>query len=624
MTSRKSSVARNNAEETRPQRAAKESGRRRLGSLTDLARYARVHHDRWQLCDQIEEILDPIKRAGIWTVVGETGLLTQLIDRVQRSLELFHAIAQHPSEDALEELETLLEDETWDVAVQVLRELRDRLDKQQEMIRHYAEQVAEWRDRVVDDLRKCLERARKAQAPVLREVNEFRQLDALVARADRMLKEPNYVEVAKTLHQLAGLGEAPRQLAEQLDKKEKEGRQFTQQADLLLLQSPLDTHSRRLQYTVLLRTPSEPGTHGINIESSSTLVEEDSTELRSALDRVTEAINHGLCRRVDLAQTAGLAIGAVAGMTRNLVTGPAGDRTITPPVPPNELIQDAGELLYRLVIPEQMQPFLTGTPFSLTITTNDLELPWELMFVEDEFLCLRLPVARMPMGRAVPRRPRLRGIREKLRFLLIYSDPDNNLPLACQEVEKIGDALRQDWQDKIIIDTLMPPNSSGRRLNEALRKGQYDVIHYAGHAGFDKRDGDLSGLLLHGGELFFAQKVRRLLEGRPLVFLNACESAFTANEQEAQQVDRYLQGPAEGLASAFIYGGAVGCIGSLWPVYDAPAAEFAILLYRRVLEGYTIGEAMRQARVDIRAAHPEQITWATFVLYGDPRFHLVD
>ena len=63
---------------------------------------------------------------------------------------------------------------------------------------------------------------------------------------------------------------------------------------------------------------------------------------------------------------------------------------------------------------------------------------------------------------------------------------------------------------------------------------------------------------------------------------------------------------------------------ALWPVYDRPAAEFAIEFYNRVLEGHMIGEAMRQARRVIRDRHPGQITWASFVLYGDPTFRLVD
>jgi hypothetical protein len=65
----------------------------------------------------------------------------------------------------------------------------------------------------------------------------------------------------------------------------------------------------------------------------------------------------------------------------------------------------------------------------------------------------------------------------------------------------------------------------------------------------------MSALLLHEGELCNSQKIRRILEGRPLVFLNACRSGAT---QEPPAVSRIrAQGPAEGLASAFIYGGAL-------------------------------------------------------------------
>jgi CHAT domain-containing protein len=170
----------------------------------------------------------------------------------------------------------------------------------------------------------------------------------------------------------------------------------------------------------------------------------------------------------------------------------------------------------------------------------------------------------------------------------------------------------------------MAAEATGEELNRALLSGDHDVIHFAGHAHFNGKEPDLSGLLLHDQEVFLSQKIQRFVEGQPLVFLNACETGVTANESAGPQtVGEYFWEPAEGLASAFLYGGALGCVGSLWPVYDQPAAEFAVTFYNEVLEGQMVGEAMRLARRSIKQQYPDSITWASFVLYGDPTFQLV-
>ena len=106
------------------------------------------------------------------------------------------------------------------------------------------------------------------------------------------------------------------------------------------------------------------------------------------------------------------------------------------------------------------------------------------------------------------------------------------------------------------------------------------------------------------------------------MFLNACQSARTNNEP-APDGPFHLQKPAAGLASSIIYGGA-GCIGALWPIFDDPAALFAVDFYNEVLKGTMIGEAMRRARRKSREQYPENMTWAAFVLYGDPTSSLVE
>ena len=93
---------------------------------------------------------------------------------------------------------------------------------------------------------------------------------------------------------------------------------------------------------------------------------------------------------------------------------------------------------------------------------------------------------------------------------------------------------------------------------------------------------------------------------------------------------QYLHDPREGLASAFVYSGALGCVGALWPVDDAVAASFAIAFYREVLDGQRLGDAMLAARQSTARAERERAgagrapdpTWAAFVLYGDPLFTL--
>jgi hypothetical protein len=602
-------------------------------NLARLARLALELEQRRLLCVALQSRLEAVEQAGI-VVDGEKEMLAELLGRLDKAQEALTTVGQAAPAEAtstpLAELGQLLEDVEWDVAEQVLGELTTKDEEQQKKARDLEGQIADYESRIavwkgyLQALVWPLTEAQKVQAPVTREDRERLRLQALVEQAERALRERKLDLLAESLRTLEAEGDRPKQLVGEIQKKIESTRRFARQADLLLLRSPLV--QQRNQYTVLLRTPSEPGSHGINIQDSSTVVEQDRERITRTLQEVTAQINAGLARQFAAQPAREAPAGEeAAGEPRTLTpVGVVGTGQVYKDA--NTLAQDTGDLMYRLFMPEQMQRYLTATPCSITITTNDLELPWELMWCEEsehKFLCLDRPVARMPMGRAFPRQePGTIRSGEKLRFLLIYADPKGNLPEAGREIEQIKSSLEADWKNLIEVVTLTPGEAQGQKLNEMLLSGTYDVIHYAGHAAFDEDHPELSGLLLAGEEVFFAQKIRRLLEGRPLVFLNACESGRTANELEPQVVERCLQQPAEGLAPSFVYGGALGCIGALWPVYDRPAAEFAIHFYNRVLEGHRIGEAMRQARLEIRKNYPNQITWAAFTLYGDPTLPL--
>jgi CHAT domain-containing protein len=290
-----------------------------------------------------------------------------------------------------------------------------------------------------------------------------------------------------------------------------------------------------------------------------------------------------------------------------------------PEVPENQALDslsELGDLMYRLFLPTIIQRHLKEVESPVLIASNDLELPWELMYPENEFLCLRAPVGRMPMMRDFPRRNEYKR-EEQLHFLFI-ANPTGDLSATEKEVEWIADRLSDEPAK---VEIWKGDEVTGLKLHRALASGRYDVIHYSGHAYFNPENPDESGLLLAGQNVFIAQTIQRTLRGRPLVFLNACESG---REMMADGEVSYTTSETEGLASSFILGGALGIIGTMWPIFDEGAAEFGSNFYENLLAGKTLGEAVRQARLHVKESRPHDVTWASFMLYGDPTLNILE
>jgi hypothetical protein len=590
--------------------------------------------------DDFDKTLRNLQRAGLMTVVGEEGILAA----VDACLGEADAILERVNQDAtaiqheLDELEVVLNRLEWDVLVAARPQLDAKRVHQDAAIRASHADVDQWNAKL-EPLRRDIDLALVVRAPVARERALLDKMTGLVAASERALSDHRYADVAEPIRRLSET-ESPAALAERVQRKTQDAHRFSGQADVLLLRTDAEgMHS----YTVLLRTPGEPGSHGINIQDSSCLVQQDREYIRAVIGQITRAVDATIIRQFRLTSGSPTEPPSEPPPSPNPALA-ARDLAAAAPPPAEErrtrqdlssLIGDVGNVMFRLTMPDRMRQYLATTPCSLTITTDDLELPWELMYDDSlegsdaeaglGFLCLQRPIARMPMGRAFPRVRPVKRRKSKLRFLLVYADPEDNLPAAQSEVDQIKRELEL-WSEPeggLEVETLRGAESTGTRMNRALLSGEYDVIHFAGHAHFSEADPDLSGLVLHGQERFLSQKIQRFVEGEPLVFLNACQTGRTANANTPQSVGEYFWKPAEGLASAFLYGGALGCVGSLWPVYDDPAAEFAVEFYKQVLEGQPIGEAMRLTRRAIRSRFPDSITWAAFVLYGDPTFRLI-
>jgi CHAT domain-containing protein len=243
---------------------------------------------------------------------------------------------------------------------------------------------------------------------------------------------------------------------------------------------------------------------------------------------------------------------------------------------------------------------------ALTISTNDLDLPLELLDRgARSFLSLECPISRMPLGTSTDRgyRTQRQSTRKpNVRFLLIgASSPD--LPNVRSEIEKLKTQLKRAFRETVVVDD---PPATYRELCKAITSGDYHVIHFAGHAEYHSRDPAQSKLILDDGDSLSAEEIEQMLHG--------CKT--TANERK----ELNSIAPAEGLAAAFIYGGALGCIGNTWSVHDKHAADFAASFYEHFIAGHTLGKAMLLARQAMSGQN--RLTWAGFVLFGNPLFRM--
>ncbi|MGY1636877.1 CHAT domain-containing protein [Geodermatophilus sp. SYSU D00742] len=582
-----------------------------------LARLVGLAERRRTTRDELRTRVEPLRRGGIVPVAGELQLLERLDQHLAAARAAFDRIA-HGGEDAarsVAEVDEQLTAVDWRLAEDVLAGLHEREQAHHTTGRSMQLQVDNWLAELAR-LKALLEEASRLDALVAGEHAEHLVLDSKVREAARAVGEGLFVAAATPLHQLATRRmpvqespseppverelRTPQQLEDAVESALARARELSVHTELVLLRtSPADAQD--IDYVAILRVP-RGATHTVSVRATRRLSRDDFEHMQALTARIGTAEGTRRARHIAPAALAGsqaLPDTSTHDVRRELCT--------------------LGDLMYRLVIPRSVQEDLKEHVGQVTITTNEQELPWELMRRNDEHLAVRCPVARMPLGWTMPRLGRARGEGRKLRFLLWYSDPVGNLPGARVEVDTIRAGLERDWQGRIEVDVVGPDRATSWLLNETLIAGEYDVVHYAGHAAFDDDRPERSGLLLKQDVLFPADKIERLLTGQPLVFLNACESSKAANEPD---VPSYLGHQSEGLASAFLYGGAVACVGSRWPVYDRSAGEFAVDLYKYLLQGNKVGEALRLAREDWYREHGDEITWATYALYGDPGFHI--
>ena len=294
-------------------------------------------------------------------------------------------------------------------------------------------------------------------------------------------------------------------------------------------------------------------------------------------------------------------------------------------------VQQSGERVAKLLLAPSQRESLAAhrdTPLILIHDEDASRIPWETLRLGDggdyipavgpgisrQYAASNLSVAKWRDAR---RRD------DQLRLLLVVN-PTSDLEGA----EKEGARVRKIFGGRrdVVITELRNEQATRPRLLELFSSGDFDVVHYAGHAFFDPDAPAGSGLICAPASeppsVLSGADVAGLGQLPILVFLNACESARVrglAPRGKRKPHPNRLRGLVS-VAEAFMRGGVANFLGTYWPVGDDPALVFAESFYTSVIAGEPLGPAITQARVAVQKE--ESADWADYIHYGSPNFVL--
>ncbi|MBF0451017.1 MAG: CHAT domain-containing protein [Candidatus Magnetomorum sp.] len=284
-------------------------------------------------------------------------------------------------------------------------------------------------------------------------------------------------------------------------------------------------------------------------------------------------------------------------------------------------LREIGQIFYDELFSQSTKEklrFSQAKYLQLTLDDQLVQIPWELLYDGNQFLCQRFC-----MGRSVKTRQSLptnnsRELNNPLKMLLI-ADPRGDLNGAYQEGIQLRNYMDR-YKGQIHVTSFFD-NVTSDAIKEKMRN--YDMVHFAGHADYQNENIGESGFRLTQKSLK-ASDIKKMAGAMPmpaLFFANACQSART----EKWALKDCFENNLYGLANAFLVSGVRHYIGTFCEILDEPSRKFALVFYEKIRQGQPVGEAINRARwALIDEFGEETIAWSSYILYGDPTIQYSD
>src|SRR5713226_10315756 len=302
----------------------------------------------------------------------------------------------------------------------------------------------------------------------------------------------------------------------------------------------------------------------------------------------------------------------------------------------NDSLLLLGRLLFDALVPSPIQEVLHLLDTPLLVSTNTPEIPWELLYDSKpspgHFLCQHLSIGRQvhsgrnttttthrtPLSERLSvdttlHKARKMGRREAQGLSVLFLiNPTSERSLAEEEVATLCTTLPESVS-RII---LYRQQANQLEIRMRINADSPHVLHYAGPVPNTTSAGEPM-LGLAGNSRLDANAASQLFQAfpkRPLVFLSYYDN---------KQVGTLPASEMELLAGNLMTAGAGAVVTLRWPVNMKRSREFAVLFYQELADGMPAGEALRHIRSTMAQRRPDDLSWMSFVLYGDPTLSLV-
>jgi tetratricopeptide (TPR) repeat protein len=281
-------------------------------------------------------------------------------------------------------------------------------------------------------------------------------------------------------------------------------------------------------------------------------------------------------------------------------------------------LQKTGQLLWDQLFTRPIKERLRYVEITDLILSLDEELvniPWELLYDGNNFLCLKFNLGRLIRTKEEVNIPQYRSA-PSVPKMLILANPTNDLKSAYLEGTFIRRQLDQKRKE-ISID-FKSTQIDKFYVKKNLR--DYDIVHFAGHCEYDADNPENTGWLLNDGKFTTSDilAMGSTVSLPALVFSNACHSA-----ESLGFINKDYQEKNYSLASAFLFSGVRHYIGAICKIEDNISLAFSKEFYTHLISGKSVGESVRLSRLSLIKEHGlGTIPWTNYLLYGDPNFLL--